>query len=97
MIIMSNHEPTGKWNVAGCSVTCISNCVLGNGGLNAIDSWGVQHYAAQRPQLSANPSNPIVDSVWYEAKKQLPATMLSISRTIADLREQKLHSTDTEG
>lgn len=30
MIITSNQVPTGKWNVAGWNVTCISNGVLGN-------------------------------------------------------------------
>lgn len=56
---MSNHEPTGKWNVAGCYVTCISNCVLGNSGLNAIDSWGVRHYAAlQTTCLQKKPFQP---------------------------------------
>lgn len=46
---MSNQVPTGKWNVGGWYVTCISNCVLGNSSLNAIDSWGIQHYVAHQP------------------------------------------------
>lgn len=62
MIITSNQVPSGKWNVAGWYVTCISNCVLGNGSLNAIDSWGIQHYADHQPScLHTLPSPPMSD------------------------------------
>lgn len=52
---MSNQVPTGKWNVAGWCVTCISNCVLGNSRLNGIDSWGIQHYAVHQPTIISIP------------------------------------------
>lgn len=46
--------PIGKWDV-----TCISNGVLGNGSLNTIDSWGIQHYAAhQASRLHPLPTPP---------------------------------------
>lgn len=56
---MSNQVPADKWDVAGWYVTCISNCVLGNTSLNAIDSWGIQHYAVHQSScLDTFPTHP---------------------------------------